>query len=133
MTRDAGGDGFKQPGKGEIMESTSRHEAGLMAAWRATGGAGGATREASGQDEGLAAFGLSRSVLYCGDDGLTATQYTDPYRCVTDDGLAATARTAAWHCIEDDGLKAGTWSTPVSCGFHGPEAGAAPTIGAFCW
>jgi hypothetical protein len=108
MIRYVGGDGFKQPGKGEIMESTSRHEAGLMAAWRATGGVGGATREASGQDEGLAAFGLSRSVLYCADDGLEAARPTREFYSCGDDGLTATGfpSQSIYSCRVDDGLTA---------------------------
>jgi len=78
------------------MESTSRHEAGLMAAWRATGGAGDAMREASGQDEGLAAFGLSRSVLYCGDDGLQALLPTMRGLCHADDGLTVGGYTTSF-------------------------------------
>ena len=98
------------------MESTSSHEAGLMAAWRATGGASDAMRETAAEDEGMAAFGISRSVLYCGDDGLAATQYSDPYRCNIDDGLVARAPSFGGNdCRADDGLEAGGHYTSFGC------------------
>lgn len=127
--------GFTNQQGEKIMERTNHHEAGLMAAWLATGGAiEAAGREAAEEDDGLAAFGISRSVLYCGDDGLAAG-YRTGFGCYLDDGLEAGGHTISWHCA-DDGLRAGGRSMVTFCdlGDDGLTAGGyASTIGAFCW
>jgi hypothetical protein len=99
---------------GKIMETTTSHEAGLMAAWRATGGACGAMRGAAGRDEGMAAFGISRSVLYCADEGLQAMTPTDFNVCYVDDGLGAMAYSRGRYCA-DDGLAATMHSNGHRC------------------
>ena len=117
------------------MERTSSHEAGLMAAWIATGGAGDALRETAGEDEGLAALGLSRSAHYCGDDGITAAMPTREFYVCGDDGLEAGHHTGFGCLLIDGGLKAHQ-PTYYRC-FFGDDGltagGYASTIGAFCW
>ncbi len=108
------------------METTSMHEAGLMAAWRATGGArDAAAGEDSGRDGGQAAsattvggfclFGEPRlaacepsfSRMCFVDDGLTASENTFNNMCFPDDTLEATSITspASFNCRIDDGLQ----------------------------
>ncbi|WP_316979877.1 hypothetical protein [Shumkonia mesophila] len=118
------------------MERTSSHEAGLMAAWIATGGAGDALRETAGEDDGLAALGFSRSAHYCGDDGITAAMPTREFYVCGDDGLEAGHHTGFGCLLIDDGLAATTSTVPTAL-CHADDGltagGYASTIGAFCW
>ncbi len=106
------------------METTSSHEAGPMAAWRATGGAGDALREAAGEDERLAGGGISRNLQYCGGDGLEAGRSSGGHRCYLDDGLEAGGRYTSFGCLLiDDGLAATAYTSGFRCLEDGLAAG----------
>ncbi len=129
-----------------MLPSIENGPAGLMAAWRASGGCTLEAAPAGARgDDGLTASPQTLFLPCNGDDGLTAARPAATPSCLFgDDGLAANRVTSpAGGCppFADDGLLAGgTPTRPPECwGVALIEddglsaSNASPTYPGFCW